>query len=51
MMALGLAKNARLPAASLATRFKGPGLKPALEDFVPPEGDSLAPPAASPAPT
>ena len=51
MMALGLAKNARLPAASLGTRFKRPGLRPAFDDFVPPEGDFPAPLAAAPAPT
>jgi fatty-acid desaturase len=51
MMALGLAKNVRLPAASLTTRFSGPGLKSACEDYVAPEGDSPAPPAAAQAPT
>jgi stearoyl-CoA desaturase (delta-9 desaturase) len=40
MMALGLAANARLPSPSLATRFGGPGVQPALEDFEPPEIDT-----------
>jgi fatty-acid desaturase len=44
MMALGLAKNPRLPSPLLARRFNGPSSAPALGDFRPLEAESSMPP-------